>query len=67
MRIELADKIASLETSVKTSKLEYDRKVSETGDGIIYNKIDGTVTAVREDSDITGEAAVEISGGGGYY
>lgn len=61
--------IGQLETSLKVAKLDLEKKKSELGDGNVYAEFDGTVKAVRDATEAfnSGEAVVELSGGGGYY
>ena len=66
-KIEKVKQIKDLEVQIKRAELDYKQKSEEVGDGTIYAKIDGVVKEIREDADFTGEATLEISGGGGYY
>ena len=61
--------IGQLETSLKVAKLDLEKKKSELGDGNVYAEFDGTVKTVRDATEAfnSGEAVVELSGGGGYY
>lgn len=66
---EKAQEIKELETAVKVKKLDWEKKRSELGDGNVYAEFAGTVKVVRDPDEAynTGEAVVELSGGGGYY
>lgn len=61
--------VKSLDTDLKVAKLELDKQRSELGDGNVYAEFAGTVKVLRDVDEAynTGEAVLELSGGGGYY
>ena len=61
--------IANTEIDIKIAQIQLRRLQSEINDGVIYSEIDGTVKALRDETQARGEgtAIIEISGGGGYY
>jgi len=61
--------ISEAEVRVKLAELDYKEKKNEIEDGAVYAALDGTVKAVRSESDAyqNNQAIVEVSGGGGYY
>ena len=69
LRGEKAQEIADLKVSIKIAELEYKKMQSETEDGVIKSTVTGTVKVVRDPDEAykSGEAVVEVSGGGGYY
>lgn len=67
LMIDTENEIEQLEINVKKAEIEYKRVLDEVGDGIVYSNIDGIVRAVRDDVSESGEPAIEIDGGGGYY
>lgn len=61
--------VKSLDTDLKVAKLELDKQRSELGDGNVYAEFAGTVKVLRDVDEAynSGEAVLELSGGGGYY
>lgn len=61
--------IKSLDTDLKVAKLELEKQRSELGDGNVYAQFAGTVKVLRDVDEAynSGEAVLELSGGGGYY
>lgn len=61
--------ISDTEIAIKMSQLEIKRMQHEIGGGVVYAELDGIVKASRDPNEAyaSGEAVVEVSGGGGYY
>lgn len=61
--------IKNLDTDLKVAKLELEKQRSELGDGNVYAEFAGTVKVLRDVDEAynSGEAVLELSGGGGYY
>ena len=68
MTAELEKKISELELDIRIAKVDYAKKQKEADDGIVVSALDGVVKAVRDPQEafISGEAVIEVSGGGGY-
>lgn len=66
---ETKTKISDTEIAIKLSELELKRMQNELGDGTVYAEIDGVIKAARTPSEAaaSGEALIELNGGGGYY
>lgn len=66
---EKKTQISDTEVAIKMSQLEIKRMQLEISDGVIYAELDGIVKASRDPKEaaVSGEAVVEVSGGGGYY
>ena len=68
MRAAQEKEIKDLEIAVQMAEVDHSRKQLEVSDGTVVSNIDGVVKAVRDPDECaaSGEAVVEVSGGGGY-
>lgn len=66
---ETKTNISNTEVAIKMSQLEIKRMQQEISDGVVYAEIDGVIKAARDPKTAaaSGEAVIELSGGGGYY
>lgn len=69
MRSEKEQEIKELELKIKMAKVDLARLQEEQSDGMVYSTVDGIVKTLRDPDEayITGQAVLEVSGGGGFY
>lgn len=69
MKVELNKQISDLEIEIKIADIDLKKMQKQMNDGVITAEFDGEIKAVREPDEayISGQAVVELSGGGGYY
>ena len=69
MRTQQQKVIKDLEFNIKMADAEYRIMQTEVNDGKIYADVDGVVVSVltEEESQMTGQPLIKVSGGGGFY
>lgn len=69
MKKEKQKEIRDLDLEYRMLKVDYERMKDEAENGVIYSKVDGTVTRLvdAETAAMEGSAMLTVSGGGCYY